>query len=240
MKGPDTSMGGNLREFPPTPGFIKPDPGESVPSWGNAVDQLSRIYWKPVYLYLRTVSGLSNDDAKDLTQQFFLHLLESRAVARYRPARAPFRVFLKSCLRNFLTDDLRQRGSLKRGGDRTPIPLEEAAERAAAPEEAEREFDQGWLQAVLETALEEVRGDLAAQGRTAEWAVFEAYDLRDPAAPPATYAELGRAHGMSEAEVRGALAVVRGRLRERAVEEIRRSVTDPEELRSELGSLGLL
>jgi RNA polymerase sigma-70 factor (ECF subfamily) len=236
MSGPDTSMGGGLRDFPPTPGFIKPAPGEAPASWNRGGDQLSRIYWKPVYLFLRAVAGLSNDDAKDLTQQFFLHLLESRALARYEPARAPFRVFLKSCLRNFLADDLRARGALKRGGDRSAVPLEAAGE-AAAPE---AEFDQGWLQALLETALEEVRADLAAQGRSAEWALFEAYDLRAPSAPAKSYAELGREHGLTEAGVRNALAYARGKLRERVVDEVRRSTADAGTLRAELGHLGFL
>ncbi len=238
MKGPDTSMGGGLREFPPTPGFIKTPSGPDAPSWGPAVEHLSRLYWKPVYLYLRTVARMSNDDAKDLTQQFFLHVLEHRTVERYRPAVAPFRVFLKTCLKNFLTDELRQRGSLKRSGDRTAVSLEGSVE-APAPE-GEDPFERAWLQTVLEEALEEVRLDLKARGRTADWAIFEAYDLRGPEAPKATYAELGRTHGMSEAEIRGALAYVRGRLREHVVEQVRRGVSSPEELRAELGHMGFL
>ena len=238
MKGPDTSMGGSLREFPPTPGFVKPALGESAPSWGHAVEHLSRLYWKPVYQYLRTVGRMSNDDAKDLTQQFFLHLLEDRTVERYEPARGPFRVFLKTCLKNFHTDHLRKRGSLKRSGDYAALPLEGAGEAAAA--EGEEPFERAWLQAVLERALEEVRLDLQARGRTPDWAIFEAYDLRGPESPGATYVELGDAHGLSEAEVRGSLAYVRGKLREHVVEQVRRGVTGPEELRAELSHLGFL
>jgi len=233
MQGPDTSMGGGLREFPPTPGFIK---GADAPSWGPAVEHLSRLYWKPVYLYLRTVGRMSNDDSKDLTQQFFLHLLEHRTVERYQPTVAPFRVFLKTCLKNFLTDEVRQRGSLKRGGDRAAVSLEGAGETPAAPD-AEDPFERAWLQAVLEKALEEVRLDLHARGRARDWAIFEAYDL---GGSDASYADLGKAHGLSEAEVRGALAFVRGKLREHVVEQVRRGVSSPGELRAELGHLGFL
>jgi len=238
MKGPDTSMGGGLREFPPTPGFLKGSPGPDAPSWGPAVEHLSRLYWKPVYLYLRTVGRMSNDDAKDLTQQFFLHVLEHRTVERYQPSVAPFRVFLKSCLRNFVADELRQRGSLKRGGDRAEVSLEGAGEAAAA--DPEDPFERAWLQTVLEKALEEVRLELRARDRAADWAVFEAYDLGGPEAPAPTYSELGRTHGLSEAEVRGALAYVRGKLREHVVEQVRRGVSSPGELRAELGHLGFL
>ena len=119
MKGPDTSMGGAGRDFPPTPGFLKAGPGTGAAPWADALDQLSRIYWKPVYLFLRTVGGLSNDDAKDLAQQFFLRLVESRSLSRYEPGRAPFRVFLKACLKNFLTDEFRIRAAKKRSAWRS-------------------------------------------------------------------------------------------------------------------------
>jgi RNA polymerase sigma-70 factor (ECF subfamily) len=235
MKGPDTSMGGSLREFPPTPGFIRPQPGTDAPSWGPAVEQLARLYWKPVYLYLRAVGRMSNDDAKDLTQQFFLHLLESRAVERYEPARGPFRVFLKTCLKNFHTDHLRQRGSLKRSGDRAAVSIDDAGDAAVRAEEDP--FERAWLESVLERALEEVRLDLQTRGRNVDWAVFDAYDLRGV---KATYAELGQTHGLSETDVRGALAYVRGKLREHVVDQVRRGVSSPEELRAELSHLGFL
>lgn len=229
-------MGGAGREFPPTPGFLKTGPGTEAAPWADALDLLSRIYWKPVYLYLRTVGGLSNDDAKDLAQQFFLRLVESRSLARYEPSRAPFRVYLKACLKNFLSDEFRSRSSRKRSVDRASAGSEELA---VAPE-AEREFDRAWLQSMLSAAVDALREELHSRGRSAEWALFEAYDLRDPDAPKATYEELGREHRMSEGEVRGALAFVRGKLRERVIEQVRRSVNDVEELHSELRHLGFV
>ena len=236
MKGPDTSMGGVGKDFPPTPGFLKPAPGQDAAPWADTLEHLSRVYWKPVYLYLRTVGGLSNDDAKDVAQQFFLRLVEHRSLARYEPSRAPFRVYLKACLKNFLTDEFRARSSQKRSVDRTESG---SAEVAVAPE-AEKAFDRAWLQSVLEAAVEALKEELLARGRGAEWALFQAYDLRDPGAPKATYEELGREHRMSEGEVRGALAFVRGKLRERVIEQIRRGVHDADELHAELRHLGFV
>jgi len=236
MKGPDTSMGGAGRDFPPTPGFLKAGPGTGAAPWADALDQLSRIYWKPVYLFLRTVGGLSNDDAKDLAQQFFLRLVESRSLSRYEPGRAPFRVFLKACLKNFLTDEFRIRAAKKRSVDRTTA----ASDDVAVAPEAETEFDRAWLQSVLEAAIDALREDLLSRGRTAEWALFQAYDLRDPGAAKTTYEDLGRDHRMSEGEVRGALAFVRGKLRERVIEQVRKSVNGTDELHSELRHLGFV
>lgn len=236
MKGPDTSMGGAGRDFPPTPGFLKAGPGPDGAPWADALDQLSRIYWKPVYLFLRTVGGLSNDDAKDLAQQFFLRLVESRSLSRYEPSRAPFRVYLKACLKNFLTDEFRIRAAKKRTVDRATSGSDDVA---VAPE-AESEFDRAWLQSVLEAAVDLLKEDLLSRGRSAEWALFQAYDLRDPGAPKATYEDLGREYRMSEGEVRGALAFVRGKLRERVIEQVRKSVNDTDELHAELRHLGFV
>lgn len=222
-------MGGSLRSFPSTPGFLK---GTPLPAWGEALDELTKLYWRPVYLFLRMVRRLSNDDAKDLAQQFFLHLLQHRTVERYRPSRGSFRPYLKTCLRNFLADDRRRREA------RPEVPLPDA-DAVEAPD-ADAEFERGWVQSVLETALARAREDLLAAGRGPDWDLFEAYDLCDADAPPSTYAELGRVQGRSEADVRNALAFVRGRLRDRVVEEVRRLVSDPEELAAELAHLGFL
>jgi RNA polymerase sigma factor (sigma-70 family) len=234
VKPLDTTMGGDQRGFPPTPALLK----SAGPAWADAMDVLSRVYWKPVYLYIRTVWGNTNEDAKDLAQQFFLHVMKNQAVERYRPARAAFRTYIKACLKNFLLDEARRRESLKSGGDRTEVAID-ALDESATPA-AESRFERAWVQSVLEEALAATRRELAAAGRESSWRLFEAYDLRDPSAEKATYAELGAPLGMSEADVRNALAYVRGRLRELVVAEVRRCVADPEQLAEELGHLNLL
>lgn len=210
-------MGGELRDFPTTPGVV---------TWSDALEELSRVYWKPVYLYLRTVWRASNEDAKDLAQQFFLHLVKHQSIERYQPSRAPFRVYIKTCLRNFLIDEHRRR-------EAGAVPL---AQEVEAENDADAQFERAWLQTVLDEAIAEVRREIAP----AAWAVFEAYDLRPADRPKSTYAEIGSAQGMSEGEVRQTLANVRALLRTRAIAQVRKSVSDPDELCSELGHLGFL
>jgi hypothetical protein len=50
----------------------------------EALSELCRIYWRPIFLFLRR-QGSNPDDAQDLTQGFFAHLIESRAYARADP-----------------------------------------------------------------------------------------------------------------------------------------------------------
>jgi DNA-directed RNA polymerase specialized sigma24 family protein len=51
-----------------------------APGGQFALAQLCRNYWYPLYMFARR-RGHSPDDAQDLTQGFFLHLLEQRALA---------------------------------------------------------------------------------------------------------------------------------------------------------------
>jgi hypothetical protein len=93
---------------------------------------------------------------------------------------------------------------------------------------------------MLEAAVDALKEELLARGRSVEWELFQAYDLRDPGAPKATYEDLARVHRLSEGEVRGALAFVRGKLRERVIDQVRRIVNGVEELHSELRHLGFV
>jgi hypothetical protein len=47
--------------------------------------------------------GYNQDDARDLTQGFFLHLLEHKTLTHIDPSRGKFRSFLLGSLQNFLT-----------------------------------------------------------------------------------------------------------------------------------------
>ena len=67
--------------------------GATTPARAHtAMAELCRIYWRPIYAYLRR-SGYDKDDAQDLTQSFFQHLLENetlRRVSREKGASAVF------------------------------------------------------------------------------------------------------------------------------------------------------
>jgi DNA-directed RNA polymerase specialized sigma24 family protein len=75
--------------------------------------------------------GHSADDAQDLTQGFFLHLLEQRGLAGVDRLNGKFRSFLLTSFRNCLSDQVDRIRRLKRGGDKELVGLdaEDAAER---------------------------------------------------------------------------------------------------------------
>ena len=81
----------------------------------DALEQLCRTYWPPVYAYARR-SGRSPEDARDLTQGFFTRLIEMGSLSRADPERGRFRSFLLGAFKHFLAHDRDRVQALKRGG----------------------------------------------------------------------------------------------------------------------------
>src|SRR5512137_1897928 len=63
------------------------------PQAAEALASLCRAYWYPLYAYVRR-QGHSVEDAQDLTQEFFLRLLEGKWIDHVDPLRGKFRTFL--------------------------------------------------------------------------------------------------------------------------------------------------
>jgi DNA-directed RNA polymerase specialized sigma24 family protein len=76
----------------------------SEPRAREALAELCRIYWPPVYGYLRR-RGYNRDDAQDLTQIFFQHVVQEEMLRRASPARGRFRSFLLGALKRCVTDE---------------------------------------------------------------------------------------------------------------------------------------
>src|SRR5947208_13194625 len=87
----------------------------SVPQAAEALEKLCRAYWYPLYVYVRR-QGNSPEDAQDLTQDFLSRLLEKKYFARADRDRGKFRTFLLGSLKNFLVNEWKRAGRLKRGG----------------------------------------------------------------------------------------------------------------------------
>src|SRR4030095_5339565 len=94
-----------------------------------ALAELCRIYWYPLYIFARR-RGHSPEDAQDLTQGFFLHLLEHRALGGVNRLKGKFGSFLLASFQNHISDAYDRSRRLKRGGDRKFVRLD-----AAKPEE---------------------------------------------------------------------------------------------------------
>src|SRR5215210_5880124 len=81
----------------------------------SALVSLCEIYWYPLYAYVRR-RGYPADQAQDLTQEFFVRILDGRYLDRADADKGRFRAFLLTSLKFFLADEADRHRAQKRGG----------------------------------------------------------------------------------------------------------------------------
>src|SRR4051812_11868753 len=81
----------------------------------SALVALCESYWYPLYAYVRR-RGYPPDQAQDLTQEFFVRILDGRYLNRADPEKGRFRSFILTSLKFFLADEGDRQRAQKRGG----------------------------------------------------------------------------------------------------------------------------
>ncbi|MEM9194743.1 MAG: sigma-70 family RNA polymerase sigma factor [Myxococcota bacterium] len=235
----DTDIGGARAAFPETrPSAVLGARSDDPLARARAFAILVSAYWKPVYRSIRIRFGKSNEDAKDLTQDFFTHALEREMFASFDPGRARFRVFVRGCLRNFVLNAETQRRRIKRGGGAITLSLDfEQAERElellADPDASlEDAFDRDLAKQIEALAVAELEGELASKGKANYFKIFQRYDLKPDDERP-TYGELAEELDLKVTDVTNHLAYVRRRLRQIVLSKLREITVSDEEFREE-------
>jgi len=208
-----------------------------TPEGRALLDRLLMQYWKPVYAYARTRWGKSNEDAKDLTQDFFAMLMERGSLETVDPARGRFRQFLKTSLEHFLIDEQRSATRQKRGGRTRRFQLDPdlpVVADVASPDEA---FDREWTRGLLAWGVGALREKMASHGKTAAFECFRECDVEPGPAGPPSYAELAKRHGISESDVRNGLHQARALFRVIVRQKVAEYAVDESDLLSELRDL---
>ncbi|MEO8131804.1 MAG: hypothetical protein ABI822_32220, partial [Bryobacteraceae bacterium] len=208
-----------------------------------AHESIVAAYWKPVYKYIRIKWKSSNEDAKDLTQGFFLRALEKDFFDGYRPEKGTFRTYLRVCLDAFLANERQASQRLKRGGGTILLPLDFTTAEGelqqieiAQDDSPDRFFAREWTRSIFENALLALREECAAQGKQIHYDLFERYDLAASDAR-ATYASLAAEFGLSSVTVNNYLASVRRGFRRIVIRILRELTSSEEEFRSEARAL---
>jgi RNA polymerase sigma-70 factor (ECF subfamily) len=180
----------------------------------QALEALCRIYWYPLYAFIRR-QGLDPDDARDATQAYFSELLEKRYLDDCDPAKGRFRVFLMTSARHFLSKEREKARAWKRGGRADIVSLdgENGEERyrlepvdRLTPEEV---FERRWALAILERVLAEVCREAAEAGRDREFERLKPFLTGEE--PSLQYRHVGLELGMSETAVKTAVHRLRRR-----------------------------
>jgi DNA-directed RNA polymerase specialized sigma24 family protein len=133
----------------------------------EALARLCERYWPPLYAFARH-RGFSPEDAQDLVQGFFEHLIESRALSAVDQAKGRFRSFLLASFQNFTAMERRRADTEKRGGRAQMIRIDwQDAEGKIAfepkdPLTPETVYDARWALALLCRATRRLEQEQAA------------------------------------------------------------------------------
>ena len=212
-----------------------------APGASSGLARLCQRYWYPLYAFARR-RGKTPEDAQDLTQGFFLQLLEHRMLAAADQRKGKFRSFLLAAFQHYLSDQADRDRCLKRGGHCEFISLDfenaedrYAREPADAALTAEQLFDARWALLLLGRAKTLLHQEYAAQGRIA---VFDALkSFLESGAPTPSYEAAAGALGMGLGTTKTLIHRLRKRCTAILREEIARTVSDPSEVDAEIHAL---
>ena len=205
----------------------------------RALERLASRYWRPIRDWLSAELRLERDAAAELTQDFFVWVIESGFLKKADPERGRFRAFLKVALRNYARDANRRATAARRGGGRQFISLEaededekpfDAADpNALRPDEL---LDARWRRDLVQTALQELEKELAATGKSAMFATFRDYFLA--ASPDVDYRAVAQRNGITVTDVTNWLSRTKKRFREHLLAIVTDTVRDAAALEEEL------
>jgi RNA polymerase sigma factor (sigma-70 family) len=209
----------------------------------RALEALCAAYWKPVYKYVRLRWNRPADVAQDLTQGFFVELLERELLEKFDSKKSRLRTYLRLCVDSFVMNEDKAGRRQKRGGTVLHVALDFAGaeeelgatvmDPAAipSPESLEEFFEKEWVRSLFALAVEDLRELCAARERERTFRLFESYDLDGN--KQITYEQLSREFGIPVTDVTNALAWARREFRRIALERLRELCATEEEFQRE-------
>jgi RNA polymerase sigma-70 factor (ECF subfamily) len=207
----------------------------------DALAELCRTYWRPIFSFVSR-RGHSTEDAQDLTQDFFVMIIEDNWFQHADASRGRFRSFLLKSLQNFLAHAAEKKRALKRGGNMFFVSwddwMAEAPSHFRLHQEAlesmqpEQIFDVRWAATVVEHALARLREECEKGGRRRLFEALSAHLVAERS--DLSYAQIALSLGVAEAVVKKQLHLLRQRYRSVLRDEVAHTVSDPAEVDDEI------
>jgi RNA polymerase sigma-70 factor (ECF subfamily) len=210
---------------------------KASPDSSQALETLCRGYWYPLYAFVRRL-GHPPHDAEDLTQEFFLRLLQKAWLDAAQQERGRFRTFLIMAMKRFLANEWDRGRAAKRGGGHTVLPLDtELAEsryqrEPASSPPAELLYDRRWALTLLDRSIAALRAEYESDGRAADFDRLKGFLTAERGAIP--YGEIARTLGASEGAARVAVHRMRRRFRNAFRAAVADTVADPRDVDDEV------
>ncbi len=231
----DSSEGGPAR-FPTSQWSLVAAASAQEPKAKAALEGLYCLYCYPVYAFIRR-RGYARQDAQDLTQYFFVHLLEKATLGKADPQRGRFRSFLLGALGHFLAHADERARAQKRGGGVECVSLDiekaESGYEVMAPDDLtpEKVLDKRWAVTLNEVARERLHQEMEAKNKRRLFETLQGFVLGEE---NASYQEVADRLGVSLNGLKTHIYRLRNRYGELLREEVARTVARPEEVDEEL------
>jgi RNA polymerase sigma-70 factor (ECF subfamily) len=206
----------------------------------RALGELCNAYWYPLYAFARR-QGRSPAEAEDLTQEFFVRLLEKSYLNAAGTERGRFRTFLLVCFKRFMANEHDRAAAEKRGGDRPTLPLDlSSAETRYQHEPAhaatpERIFERRWALVLLDQVLARLGEEYRRAGKEGLFEQLKFCLVAD--SESASYGEIAARLGLSEGAVKVAAHRMRQRYGRLLTAEVARTLERPSDAADEIQQL---
>jgi len=198
-------------------------------------------YWKPVYCYLRR-KGHDNEQAKDLTQEFFYEAVFGRGlIQKADESKGRFRSFLLIALNRFLINIKHKETAQKRIPKDKLVPLD-IVDSIELPQTVstlvpEDSFNYAWISSLLEDVLEKVEAKCQEDGKSIHWQVFCDRILQPiiNGTEPPSLKEICERYGIKDdSKASNMIVTVKRRFQAALKKKLRESVVSEEQVSSEL------
>lgn len=193
-----------------------------------ALEELCHAYWYPVYAMIRG-RGYTPEDASDLSQDYFMRIMDGRLMRAADRDRGRFRSLLRKDCAYFLADHSDRLRSVKHGGGASFVRIDDAERRFSQElifdQDPERLFDRAWAMSLLGRAFDRLARQEADAGRGDSFDRLKASLTEGMRSRP--YAELAAEAGTTVGAIQAAIVRLRRRYREALRGEVASTLNTP-------------
>jgi DNA-directed RNA polymerase specialized sigma24 family protein len=213
-----------------------------APQHSRALAELCSLYWYPLYSFAR-YKGFSEDDAKDLTQSFFLHLLEKTGLKQAHPHRGRFRSFLLACFQNHMSTHREYASAGKRGGGHVLMSLDAQEVKELHGLEpvddltAQTVFDARWATILLDRVMVRISEEYRRQSKASAFELLRMHLNLKGDETSVSYERSAKQLGLSLAAVKTQVCRMRKRFAAFLRDEVAKTVFDPSDIDAEIHAL---
>ncbi len=216
---------------------------DAHPAQARALGELCQLYWYPLYAYAR-YRGANDADAQDLTQSFFLHLIEKQTFRRVDREQGKFRSFLLACFQHHMATVRQHDGAKKRGGGYA-VTSWEAGDDAdghwrvepADSVTAETLFAAQWAKLLLDRVMTILADEYRRSGKAQTFELLRAFLTEAVTDEARAYGPAAAALGLSVGGVKTAVHRLRKRYAALLRQQVEGTLADPGEVDAEIHAL---